>query len=998
MQNCSYNRRKVSWSDLPQTLLQCIVKFLGNDVDSLRRFRSVCKNWRQSTAYSVPPSVNNNGFSSSVILLRPRGDSAANSTPWMVFSVNIAQDRKGNIYFISSTKNFPVSKTLCSTASNEGELHEVGYRKRLVTTSSTSPNGKLYLVAREKNMLKIFECNNGRSRRTWSFFQILSFGGKSGHGLVLFATRDYSFFVPTEQFPGSRLKDCIVFTHDAFPPYSGVVDLVIPKVSGGIYICKIGRNTHSFIPICSYPGFPLHLCSPPSWVFEFPKSQSHRVADSCNKEKNGEKQPVQSCQDGESLLDSTQHECAPPLPVIMAGKPASSPCNLTTPSHNSLETEDSIIKCKPDSQPSNSSKIKKLKLLQICTHQKVIWSDLPQPLLQSIIKFLGNDVNSLRSFRSVCKKWRKSTAFSVSTSINNTCFSSSIILLRPRGVSGSSCTPWMVFSVKMSEGTNLFFHPFFGTPLINIPQNLDLSQFHTSQIFVAKHKLVISNINSLSPLFSVESLMWLYRIYDYESKGIKYLSMIKGECWDEQTDDIVDFRRSICSIDRKGNIYHLYSSTKFPVSKTLHCAAACYEMELHEISYRKRLVTSPSCFKNLYLVARKKETFKVYQLSMQCWLSKSWNCVEVQSFGNKDGGLVLFVTRDYIFFASAEEFPGCQLRNCIVFTHDAFPSYSGVDFEIPKDKGGIYLYQLGGNSHAFMPISSYPGFPLHLCSPPSWVFQVPPSQSHRVADKEKNEEKQPVQSCEDGASLQERTQHECAPPFEPEPETQISEISAVSADEKNTTGSPTMNAINHLADEDPEISREDILHSVSRAYITSANQSNRSDSSTIKFEGLDIKPSLVPTLQKIWSKHGNIIEDSVMCNGDMIARALESLATMVLILEGNSVRSLSDCQVDYLSSALSDLKCMRFKVDWLIPCVEKAVGLYKSKPVIETLNKLSQLEDQAKERRSNLLAELDKLDGIQKELKEDKANLSKMISFSGEVDMDLDIPLGGGLS
>ncbi|XP_056684589.1 uncharacterized protein [Spinacia oleracea] len=903
MQNCSYNRRKVSWSDLPQTLLQCIVKFLGNDVDSLRRFRSVCKNWRQSTAYSVPPSVNNNGFSSSVILLRPRGDSAANSTPWMVFSVNIAQgntlffhpfsgtplvnlpptlnfsqfhasyisdpaayhkadisgvvdnlsalfshenlqrgsksrlskrvecgdeqtddivkfrwfiysvDRKGNIYFISSTKNFPVSKTLCSTASNEGELHEVGYRKRLVTTSSTSPNGKLYLVAREKNMLKIFECNNGRSRRTWSFFQILSFGGKSGHGLVLFATRDYSFFVPTEQFPGSRLKDCIVFTHDAFPPYSGVVDLVIPKVSGGIYICKIGRNTHSFIPICSYPGFPLHLCSPPSWVFEFPKSQSHRVADSCNKEKNGEKQPVQSCQDGESLLDSTQHECAPPLPVIMAGKPASSPCNLTTPSHNSLETEDSIIKCKPDSQPSNSSKIKKLKLLQICTHQK---------------------------------------------------------------------------SARNGGNQPLFLCPLPSTTRASLLQSF-----------------------SSAPAVS--------------------LALVVRRGW---------------------------------------------------------------CFPSRCL----KETFKVYQLSMQCWLSKSWNCVEVQSFGNKDGGLVLFVTRDYIFFASAEEFPGCQLRNCIVFTHDAFPSYSGVDFEIPKDKGGIYLYQLGGNSHAFMPISSYPGFPLHLCSPPSWVFQVPPSQSHRVADKEKNEEKQPVQSCEDGASLQERTQHECAPPFEPEPETQISEISAVSADEKNTTGSPTMNAINHLADEDPEISREDILHSVSRAYITSANQSNRSDSSTIKFEGLDIKPSLVPTLQKIWSKHGNIIEDSVMCNGDMIARALESLATMVLILEGNSVRSLSDCQVDYLSSALSDLKCMRFKVDWLIPCVEKAVGLYKSKPVIETLNKLSQLEDQAKERRSNLLAELDKLDGIQKELKEDKANLSKMISFSGEVDMDLDIPLGGGLS
>ncbi|XP_056686227.1 uncharacterized protein [Spinacia oleracea] len=634
-----------------------------------------------------------------------------------------------------------------------------------------------------------------------------------------------------------------------------------------------------------------------------------------------------------------------------------------------------------------------------CTRQKVNWSDLRQPLLQLIIKFLGNDVDNLRRFRSVCKKWRKSTAFSVPASINNTCLCSSIILLRPRGVSGTRCTPWMVFSVKISEGTNLFFHPFFGTPLINIPQNLDLSQFHTSELDIAYHKPDIGEIDSLLPFFSPEKLMLLQRMPDFDSRGVKCLSIRKGQVWDEQTDDIVNYLWRICSIDRKGNIYSFFLSKKFSVSKTLCCNTACYEMELHEMRYRKRLVTSsPSC-KNLYLVVRKKEMFKVYELSVECWSSQSWNCVEVQSFGDEDGGLVLFVTREYIFFASAKEFLGCQLRNCIVFTYDSFPPYSGVDLEI-QDKGMIYIYQLGGSSHVFMPISSYPGFPLHLCSPPSWVFQAPHSKSLRVADKGKKEKKQPFQSCQDGVSLLDRAQHEFAPPVEPEPEpeAQTSDIPSVFVDENNTTGTPTVNALNHLADEGPVILREDIIHSVSRASITSVNQSNRSDSSTIKFEGLDIKPSLVPTLQKIWSKHGNIIENSLMSNGDMKARALESLATVVLILEGNSVRSLSDCQVDYLSSALSDLKCIRFEVDWLVPFVKKAVGLYKNKPLIESLNKLSQLDDQAIERRARLLEELAKLDEMRKELKEDQANLTKMISFSGEVDLDLDIPLGGGLS
>ncbi|KNA19293.1 hypothetical protein SOVF_062760 [Spinacia oleracea] len=161
-----------------------------------------------------------------------------------------------------------------------------------------------------------------------------------------------------------------------------------------------------------------------------------------------------------------------------------------------------------------------------------------------------------------------------------------------------------------------------------------------------------------------------------------------------------------------------------------------------------------------------------------------------------------------------------------------------------------------------MPISSYPGFPLHLCSPPSW--DLPPRPLHLCSPPSRvlpvplpqvdrsqrrlvriNRKKIPV-----------RRRQKSTQQFEPEThtsETHTSETHAVSADGRNTTGTPTtVNALNNLAEQGPcpDILREDIVHSVSRAYITSINQNNRSDSSTIKFEGLDIKPSLVPNIAK----------------------------------------------------------------------------------------------------------------------------------------------------
>lgn len=152
--------------------------------------------------------------------------------------------------------------------------------------------------------------------------------------------------------------------------------------------------------------------------------------------------------------------------------------------------------------------------------------------------------------------------------------------------------------------------------------------------------------------------------------------------------------------------------------------------------WRKRLVASTSGEK-LYLVLRENASvLKVYELSAESEMS--WNWIEVQSFG--DDHQVLFVSRLYCFFVSARDFPDCELGNCIIFSLDAFPYYCSNDgWKYPEpveSEKQIQIYGLLGNDgDTFSPISSYPGFPVNLWSPPSWVLQaaIPPfeSQFHR---------------------------------------------------------------------------------------------------------------------------------------------------------------------------------------------------------------------------------------------------------------------------
>ncbi|XP_074285254.1 uncharacterized protein LOC141610865 isoform X2 [Silene latifolia] len=243
---------------------------------------------------------------------------------------------------------------------------------------------------------------------------------------------------------------------------------------------------------------------------------------------------------------------------------------------------------------------------------------------------------------------------------------------------------------------------------------------------------------------------------------------------------------------------------------------------------------------------------------------------------------------------------------------------------------------------------------------------------------------------EGGAALHEGVCYVSPSLFSPETGTIVTQAPCLSATEKEITG--TVLSLN-------ETLRNNITELVPGACTFSTTVRERSDSSdsaTSVFEGFDIRPDLVPTLQKIWQKHGNILENSAVRSDDIIARGLESLATIVRILGDNSALSLNDNQANYLVSTLSDLRYIRFKVDWLVPLVEKAEKLHKSKPLVESLNSLSQLSTQAKKRRLVLLEELTKLDVEENKRKEEMAKVSKMIPFCGQVKFDE--PLETGLT
>ncbi|XP_074285264.1 uncharacterized protein LOC141610872 isoform X2 [Silene latifolia] len=156
-------------------------------------------------------------------------------------------------------------------------------------------------------------------------------------------------------------------------------------------------------------------------------------------------------------------------------------------------------------------------------------------------------------------------------------------------------------------------------------------------------------------------------------------------------------------------------------------------------------------------------------------------------------------------------------------------------------------------------------------------------------------------NTEGGASLQEDVCHVSPTLYRPESGTTVTQTPFSATEKEIPRTSLSLNDGNNGTEEGT--STKNIIDLVHRASTSSTRVRQRSDFATAVFEGFDIRPDLVPTLQKIWQKHGNILENSAVRSDDIIARGLESLATIVRILGDNSALSLNDRLKNYIKAS-----------------------------------------------------------------------------------------------
>lgn len=153
----------------------------------------------------------------------------------------------------------------------------------------------------------------------------------------------------------------------------------------------------------------------------------------------------------------------------------------------------------------------------------------------------------------------------------------------------------------------------------------------------------------------------------------------------------------------------------------------------------------------------------------------------------------------------------------------------------------------------------------------------------------------------------------------------------------------------------------------------------------MSFTGIGIQSDFLPVLEKIWVKYGDVIEGSAIRSCDTKATALESLAKMVLILQANSGKTLTEDKVHYLSSTLSDLQLMHLKVDWLVPFVEKALALHKSMQLEAVLAEIDKATVVARDMERKFL---EKIAEVKEGLKRDRKIVSDCLPLFGPTDRD----------
>ncbi|KAK9666257.1 hypothetical protein RND81_14G171900 [Saponaria officinalis] len=618
---------------------------------------------------------------------------------------------------------------------------------------------------------------------------------------------------------------------------------------------------------------------------------------------------------------------------------------------------------------------------------------------------------------------------------------------------------WIIAAVKGADNSQLLHPLTLKHHHYNLPDNFNLfnlnfynddlasflsTNFSFDKLVIPLRRSKIMSDNTMLVLYGGGKLIGRPFLID-EEKWTPWVTLS-----DDKFDDIVVVtkrkNRKTYALGREGKLFLIKNNiTSRFLGLSRDVVFDPVDLGPGPVRWRKRLLFGERWMMwegYVYMVVRIEEKlFRVYILFRE---GRSAHWSEVKTNFHREA---LFVSKDCCYFM---RYVRKEYRNCIVFSEAGFPRYGDDGGWEYKCEDEIWAFRLTDGCYG--KVGESDDFPEINWSPPSWVFDVEScskSHSRSQSEGEADEDDEGVQSdskdsnskdeeeregMESDSNSVDREQEERSDSDEQEErsdsddddqddgnmqcdsddedmqsnadnegDTSLQEdvpaslFASVSALEEEVTKSLLRMNGGYEATIEKESSRKNITMSAPRACTSSSTTKvNQSDTATTKFEGFDIRSDLVPILQKIWRKHGNIIERSTMRSGHIIARALESLATMVQILEDNPVQSISDCQADYLSTTLSDLKTMCFRVHWLGSFVEKVVKLHKSKSLVDSLNKLTDLSSQVKERRAILLDEVTKLTEEENKLKKEMAKVSKLIPLSGQV--KLDEPLGSGLT
>ncbi|XP_021762822.1 F-box protein SKIP23-like [Chenopodium quinoa] len=609
------------------------------------------------------------------------------------------------------------------------------------------------------------------------------------------------------------------------------------------------------------------------------------------------------------------------------------------------------------------------------------WSELPHEFLAAIAARLASPHNVSR-FRSVCRKWRslippqnpnfispnfpRRITAEAKLPFNERhkydslfLVSSSVFVVQ----SVDSPSDFWVLTVEKSNSDNFrvlcpFSRDFAANLSKDFPKSLDLCDFNVTEIAKGynfrvviedqkKYNLGLSY--SLIPRRSLICSAYKVIMYPNPKSGFKTvddftvvvlyeggnLAALKSNgrklwylCYtgDAHFDDIVLFKGMVCAVDRSGRVYAI--NEKARVVKTIvNIAIRRGDGVTYDYYMRKRLVESCG---DLYLVV----------WAGVCAQGNAWFKVfklnealcrwfEVKHLGDR----ALFVGFDCCFFVSAREFRGCQ-PNRVVSQRNCFLRFGGDhisdDFLFEKVSKGVEKVQHLKDSEIMGLKPMHAGFLQSL-----WHFSTwNPDE----------EQKLKPDLCSKDAQVEDMKQ------------TVVVNTCLISDTKKAEGGSG----------------------------VVQSSPTNRA-----AFHGKEVRSELVPVLEKVWAKYGNIIEQSAIRSSDTIIMALESVAKVINILQNTSANKLTDHQVNYLVSTLSDLQLMQLKVDWLVPFVEKAVALNKSRQLAVALMELEKAKAHVEELKLKLLAESEKPDS--------GLNLAVVESISASGPIDLDKCLGEGV-